>query len=140
MFNKIYLYTAPIIYYLESYPKYVDVMQNFLLDNYEYGGFFYTSIITELEYLPTPLRNQRSDLVNAFSNFKDILNISAIDVKPTIIKIAIELAVKYKSLKALDAIHIASAISENCDVFLSNDKALKQITDTNVLLAEELLQ
>lgn len=138
MFGKIYLDTAPIIYYLESSQQYVNVMQNFLVDHYANGSDFYTSKITDLEYLPMPLRDNRNDLVVAFDNFKNVLGVNLIDITDAVLNQAIKLRAKYESLKAADSIHIASAILTGCDVFVSNDKRLKRVTEINIVLVDDL--
>ena len=38
----------------------------------------------------------------------------------------------------MDSIHLATAIVYGCDVFLTNDKQLKQVEEINVLLVDEL--
>ena len=38
----------------------------------------------------------------------------------------------------MDALQLASAIQNHCDVFLTNDKQLKQGEEINVLLVDEL--
>lgn len=38
----------------------------------------------------------------------------------------------------MDALQLASAIQNNCDVFLTNDKQLKQVQEISVLLVDEL--
>lgn len=45
---------------------------------------------------------------------------------------------KYQGIKAMDALQLASAIQNNCDVFLTNDKQLKQVQEISVLLVDEL--
>ena len=45
---------------------------------------------------------------------------------------------KYKGIKGMDSIHLATAIVYGCDVFLTNDKQLKQVQEINVLLVDEL--
>lgn len=45
---------------------------------------------------------------------------------------------QYKGLKALDSIHLASAIASGCDAFFTNDKQLKQITELSVIYLSDL--
>ena len=52
--------------------------------------------------------------------------------------IAVNLRTKYKGLKALDSIHIASAIASGCDAFFTNDKQLKQISELHILYLSDL--
>ena len=38
----------------------------------------------------------------------------------------------------MDAIHIATSIYYNCDIFLTNDAQLKQVSETNILLVDDM--
>ena len=42
---------------------------------------------------------------------------------------AAQLRAKYFGLKSMDALQLASAIQNKCDIFLTNDKQLKQVTE-----------
>ena len=56
----------------------------------------------------------------------------------TITKTAAKLRAKYKGLKGMDAIHIATSIYYNCDIFLTNDAQLKQVSEDNILLVDDM--
>ncbi|MGL5942119.1 MAG: type II toxin-antitoxin system VapC family toxin [Waterburya sp.] len=45
--------------------------------------------------------------------------------------------VKY-NLKLPDALQITTAIETGCDSFLTNDKALKRVTELRILILDEL--
>lgn len=45
---------------------------------------------------------------------------------------------KYQSIKLADALQIAASLECNCDVFFTNDKQLKQITEIKVVYLGEL--
>ena len=45
---------------------------------------------------------------------------------------------KYQGLKGMDSIHVATSIYFGCDIFLTNDSQLRQITETNVVLVDDL--
>ena len=38
----------------------------------------------------------------------------------------------------MDAIHIATSIYYNCDIFLTNDAQLKQVSEANILLVDDM--
>jgi predicted nucleic acid-binding protein len=50
---------------------------------------------------------------------------------------AAELRARY-NLSLTDAFQIAAALSAGCDAFLSNDTALKRVTEFRVLVLDEL--
>ena len=138
MFSKIYLDTAPIIYFLENNVEYAQKIQSVIQDNAAFGCAFATSVATNIEYLPKPLSEGKQDLVYAFASLKKILNIESIELTEQISMIAVNLRTKYKGLKALDSIHIASAIASGCDAFFTNDKQLKQISELHILYLSDL--
>ena len=80
----------------------------------------------------------KDDLVYAFNTLKKILNIESIELTEKISMIAVNLRTKYKNIKPLDSIHLASAISAGCDVFFTNDKQLKQVSELNILYLSDL--
>ncbi|MBR1614347.1 MAG: PIN domain-containing protein [Treponema sp.] len=77
-------------------------------------------------------------MVYAFASLKKILNIESTELTEQISMIAVNLRTKYKGLKALDSIHIASAIASGCDAFFTNDKQLKQISELHILYLSDL--
>ena len=46
---------------------------------------------------------------------------------------------QYPDLRTIDALQISAAIEIGVDVFITNDKKLKQIKDINVLVLKEYL-
>ena len=63
---------------------------------------------------------------------------SQTDITKLIAKTAAELRAKYVGLKLADSLQLASSIVCDCDVFLTNDKRLKQVTEANVLYLGEM--
>lgn len=138
MYSKIYLDTAPIIYFLENNPFYALKMQDFLQSAVLAQNQFATSVLTNLEYLPKPMKENKNDLILAYNSLKKFLKIDFIAVNEEISMISVHLRVKYSGLKPLDSIHLASAIFSGCDAFLTNDKQLKQVSEIEILYLEEL--
>lgn len=138
MFSKIYLDTAPIIYFLENNPNYAQKVQSIIQDNAVLGCLFSTSVATNIEYLPKPMSEGKNDLVYAFSSLKKVLGLESIELTEQISMIAVNLRTKYKGLKPLDSIHLASAIASGCDAFFTNDKQLKQVTELSIIYLSDL--
>ena len=138
MFSKIYLDTAPLIYFLENHPRYALKVQDILQGNSSDGCKFATSVITNVEYLPKPMRENKQDLVFAYNALKSILNMEVISVIEDISMEAVKIRIKYPGIKALDSIHLASAVHSGCDAFLTNDEQLKQVSEIQILYLEEM--
>ena len=83
----------------------------------------YTSTITDTEYFVHPYRE------------KDFLKIS---VGEDIAEKAAQIRAKYQGIKTADSLQLASAIVYECDVFLTNDKQLRQVEEIRVLLVDDL--
>ena len=45
---------------------------------------------------------------------------------------------KYPGLKGMDSIHLTTSIYFNCNTFLTNDTQLRQVTEANVVLVDDL--
>ena len=48
-----------------------------------------------------------------------------------------QIRAKYKSFKSMDSLQLACAIMSGCDVFLTNDRQLRQITEIQCILLDE---
>ncbi len=85
-------------------------MQDFLQSAVLAQNQFATSVLTNLEYLPKPMKENKNDLILAYNSLKKFLKIDFIAVNEEISMISVHLRVKYSGLKPLDSIHLASAI------------------------------
>lgn len=54
-----------------------------------------------------------------------------------IAKKASRIRAEYKDFKIMDALQLASACIQKCDLFLTNDKQLKQFEEINCVTVEE---
>jgi predicted nucleic acid-binding protein len=61
-----------------------------------------------------------------------------IPIDRSLLVAATKLRVKYK-LKTPDAIHVATALSINCNRFITNDKGFRNIAGLPTLILSELL-
>lgn len=136
--SKIYIDTAPFIYYLEKSPYYFNVARKFFMDCFTKGIQLVTSAITLEEYSVYPFSQNDEKSVEVFRTFLSGMKIKVIDVGENIAYEAAHIRAKYKSFKALDSIHLATAKLTNCTAFLTNDKQLLQITDIKVMTMENL--
>ena len=61
-----------------------------------------------------------------------------IDITKPIAKKAAEIRAYHSKFKAMDALQLASAVISNCNVFLTNDKQLRQYTEIAVMTMDDL--
>ncbi|MGB1286970.1 MAG: type II toxin-antitoxin system VapC family toxin [Aggregatilineales bacterium] len=136
--SRLYVETAPFIYYLESYPVFLEKMR-YVFTRLDAGDFdIFTCPVTLTETLVKPVKDIDDVLVE---QYKDVFfrteGIAVLPMSANAGEIAAELRAKY-GLKTPDALHIASAIDSDCDAFLTNDKALKRVTEIRVLVLDDL--
>lgn len=135
-FKKIFLDTSPIVYYLENNELYYEKMKKFW-KKYEDCDYI-TSAVTITEYLAYPYQKKDLKLVNSFYGFIDGMDIVIKSIDNIIAEKAAKIRAEYKSFKTMDALQIATACVTGCDLFLTNDKQLKQFSDIQCIVIEEL--
>lgn len=132
--------TSPLIYFTETHPSYIGVLDQIFL-RLRSGEFnAVTSIITLLEILVHPIKKGDTVLVQ---RYKDLLlntpYISTRILDQQIAEKASYLRATY-TLRTPDAIQLATAIYSQADFFLTNDKQLSAITEIQVLILDNLIQ
>lgn len=137
-FKSTFIDTALFIYLLEEQPDFSDLTEHFLNFCYANNIRLVTSIITYLEFCVRPYREQRLDLIDDYNELiKDtgffVTTVTLLDCDQ-----AARLRANYKRLRAFDALQIALALKEGCEVFACNDKRLKAVNEIEVLTLDEL--
>lgn len=136
--QRLYIETAPFIYYVETHPTYITRMDAIIdtLENSPMVGF--SSVITLTEVLNQPMKTGAKSLEQ---EYRDILiNSGSYRLVPVNIRIAdtaADLRARY-GLRTPDALHIATAIYTACDAFLTNDAGIKRVTELPILILDEL--
>ena len=94
--------------------------------------------MTLTEVLPQPMRTGNIALAQ---EYRDILLFSAaftlLPVTAQIAESAAYLRARY-NLRTPDALHVATALDARCDAFLTNDLAIKRVTEIRVLVLDEM--
>ncbi|MBP8637894.1 MAG: type II toxin-antitoxin system VapC family toxin, partial [Dictyoglomi bacterium] len=126
--RSIFIDTAPIIYYIEAHPLFGSLTKT-VVDIVRSSNFsVFTSVITLVEVLSKPIQMGREDLAREFKEFlRGGKDLTLIEISVDIAERAGNLRGKYPSLKALDAIQLATAFEIEADAFLTNDEKLKKI-------------
>ena len=137
-FKKVFVDTAPIIYYLENSPLYSEVVKRFFAACIEKNIKVVTSAVTVEEYLVYPYSSGQMDLADNFKRFLDYMNVEIIDINSDVAEFASKLRGQYKGFKAMDALQISSAIASECDMFFTNDRQLRQEKEIPCMTMEDL--
>ncbi|MGI0480780.1 type II toxin-antitoxin system VapC family toxin [Geminocystis sp. CENA526] len=137
--QRIFLDTAPVIYYVENHPIYGDVMQKVIdrLDDGSLKGII--SPVTLAECFIIPLKQQQKKILQDFADFLlHHQSINMVTIETNIALLAAQLRVQY-GLKLPDAFQIATAIRSNCDVFLTNDQQIRRVADLQILVIADFI-
>lgn len=132
--------TAPIIYFIEKNPKYLGVLKPVFLEIDTGRIEAITSTITLLEVLVHPFRTKNDILAE---KYRDILLYSAglttFEIFHEVSEMSSKLRAKY-SIRTPDAIQIAVGLLYRASKFLTNDSALKKVSEIDVLVLDDFLK
>ncbi len=130
-YKRIGLDTNVLIYYIEEHPIFLKKIEP-LIDKIVQGkAIGITSYVTLLELLVKPFRKGRVDLVD---QYRTILTeqLEMVQMDEAVSTKAAELRAKY-GFRTPDAIQLASVIRKKGDVFITNDRGLKNVTEIKIL-------
>lgn len=131
--------TSICIYFFEGHPLYNELLMKLFseVEDEHIDVFYSTLLLTEL--YTGPLKNGDVTTVQIWNKY--FKHYPAMNAQPVDEEIAFKASVlraKY-NLKTPDAIHLATALYSQVKLFLTNDSALKKITEIKVLCLDDLL-
>lgn len=97
-----------------------------------------TSAITVTEYLTYPYQKDNFQLINAFYAFLNGMDIDIKCIDKKIADKAAKIRAEYKYFKTMDALQLSTACLTGCDLFLTNDRQLKQFGEIKCITVDEL--
>ncbi|MGK7919064.1 MAG: type II toxin-antitoxin system VapC family toxin [Trichodesmium sp.] len=137
--NRLFLDTAPVIYYVENNPRYLDRVRKVFEQILESSVIAVASPVTLAECLVLPYNSGQVQIQQEFIQL--ILNTENIEFElidnPNIALEAAQIRAKY-NLQLLDAFQIAVALAAECEAFLTNDAGFRRVTELTILLLDEL--
>ena len=89
-----------------------------------------------MEMLVHPLRHGHPSLVDAFERFVKQAGVTLVPISRPIPRRGAELRASILRLRTPDAIHVATALDENCACLLTDDAGLRGIQVPAVLLGD----
>lgn len=133
------LETAPLIYFIEQNPTYLQIMRLFFRALNQSEFRVVTSVVTLPEVLVYPLRQGNTELMQQYRDILfDSAGLTMIEVSTAIAQTAAQLRANY-NLRTPDAIQMATAIQESASFFLTNDVRLPSLPELQVLVLERLI-
>lgn len=134
----IYIDTPVVIYSMEWNPDYYSLLQPLWL-KFQTGEIqIISSELILMEALVLPLRNNDTFLINAYEELLLSENMQLVPISQSILRQAANLRAT-TNLKTPDAIHAATALSVNCNQFITNDKGFRNFLSLPVIILSELL-
>jgi predicted nucleic acid-binding protein len=131
--------TAPLIYFIEENPPYIETVRLFF-EAMDRGDFLVvTSTVTLLEVLVHPLRSNNRELA---TEYRDILlnsRLMTLEVSSAIAEQAAQLRAAY-DIRTPDAIQLSAALNAGATQFFTNDVRLPNIPSIQILSIDALLK
>jgi predicted nucleic acid-binding protein len=134
--NRLFLDTAPVVYFVEQNPEFIARVEP-IFDRLDLDIIGVVSAITLAECLVFPIKRGFIDIEKAF---EEVFNSNQVEFVATDRKIA-NLAARIRAnynFQLPDSIQIATAIVSGCDAFLTNDIALRKVTEIRAIVVSEL--
>lgn len=129
---RLYFDASTIIYSVERVPPFrTTVVERIEQVEQTSNGAIITSRLSRLECRIKPLRDGSVRLLEQFDEFFRNPLVRLVDVNASIIEQVTELRAQY-GFKTPDAIHLATAIGEGADRFLTGDESLRRCTEVEV--------
>ena len=137
-FNKAFIDTNPFIYFLEEADGYYEIVTKFFENAYMENRQLVTSTITTEEYCVFPYRKNDFQAIQQYEDFLEDMSIVVQDITSSIAKTAARIRAEYKHFKSMDALQLAAAVVSGCDLFITNDKQLKQYKEIKCITMDDL--
>jgi len=132
--------TMLFIYSMEARKSYIPFLRS-IFSHIEKGlAEGVTSIITLIEVLIKPLKDQNTAAVKSYkfllNNFP---NLRMVNIDHHVAEKGAELRARY-GIRIPDALQVASAIENRATTFLSNDYTLKKVKEIEIVLLKEMME
>jgi predicted nucleic acid-binding protein len=136
--GRVYLDSNIIIYFVERISPWFAQLKRFVATANAKGSRFVTSDLAAAECLLRPYKDGNLALIGIYERFfEGGEEIERWPIDYVLMKQASGLAAKH-GLKLIDAVHLASAIASECNVFISNDKSIRAVEELRIVTPSEL--
>lgn len=134
--KKIFIDTAPFIYFLDGNSKYSYISRDMFLYYDNIGVEMMTSVFTDVEYKVFPKRNNQYLKLQAYDSFKNEFSIMSYSINNAICNIALDIRANFRNIQFVDAFQLAIAMENRCDLFITNDKELVKFNGIRCIMIE----
>ena len=130
--DRVYIDTSIYIYLFENNPRFAAVSEQIFLDLVQQQTTIIASTLLITELLVAPIKEKQLELARIYKYLDDhIPGLEFIPLTREISILSAELRAKY-NLKTPDAIHLATALATNIQLFITADKKIKNIKEINI--------
>ena len=136
-YNKVFLDTTPLIYFLDDDVNFGKKTKSILEEILSNNHTIVSSVITCVEYLVYPYRTGNQEKRDVFFEFTEECGIDLCPISLEIAETAARIRAEYKNFKAMDSLQLAAAVHSGCDLFLTNDRQLRQFKELRCVTVEE---
>jgi predicted nucleic acid-binding protein len=134
--SRIYLDACSIIYLVEAAsPFHAAIVRQLLQHQADPASRLITSRLSCLECRIRPVRDNDHNLLAAYDRLFGANRMLIVEITAEVVASATTLRARH-GFKTPDAIHLASAIEEEADLFLTGDSSLARCTDIAVEVLE----
>jgi predicted nucleic acid-binding protein len=134
--SRLYLDACTIIYLVEAASPFHDVVAERVLRHRSRArALLLTSRLSRLECRSGPLRDANAKLLSDYDKFFSGKRLVIAELSAEVVEAATALRARY-GFRTPDALHLATAIRLEADVFLTGDAALARCRETKVELLE----
>lgn len=124
---SVLLDTSVLIYYLEGIEPYNLLAKEIFQDVVDENIRGFLSVISITEFVAKPLAIEHAIDVEDFKQFLESLPIQVLGINYETAERAGKLRSQHPSVPTPDALIVATALENDCDVFVTNDKRLKKL-------------
>ena len=125
--RSVLLDTSVLIYYLEGIESYNLLAKEIFQDVVDENIRGFLSVISITEFVAKPLVTEHAIDIEDFKQFLESLPIQVLEINYETAERAGKLRSQYPSVPTPDALIVATALENDCDVFVTNDKRLKKL-------------
>jgi predicted nucleic acid-binding protein len=131
---RLYLDACAIIYAIEGLPAFRGaVVAHIAQVEATASGVLTTSRLSRLECRLKPLRDRQADLLTQYDKFFARRAFELVEISAAVVERATDLRASH-GFKTPDALHLATAIEAQVDIFLTGDSGLVRCPGLNVVL------
>lgn len=139
---SVLLDTSVLIYYLEGIEPYNILAKEIFQDVVDENIRGFLSVISITEFVAKPLVTEHAIDIEDFKQFLASLPIQVLEINYETAERAGKLRSQYPSVPTPDALIVATALENDCDVFVTNDKRLKklEVYGVTVIVLKDFIQ